>query len=184
VSGDATFAAELVRENEGGRLLRLERAAPQLPEPAGVRVRRIHEPVTEQDGIRVLVDRLWPRGMSKDKAQIDEWFRDVAPSTALRRWYAHDPQRFTEFRRRYQRELAAGEQAAALLHLAELAKGRPLTLLTASRDPATSEAVVLAELLEDRPPTPAFRTGSRNTVAVPDPTSPAPRYGRARRAWP
>jgi uncharacterized protein YeaO (DUF488 family) len=116
-----------------------------------VRVRRIYEPVTEQDGIRVLVDRLWPRGMSKNRAEIAEWFRDVAPSTALRRWYAHDPQRFTEFRRRYRLELATGEQAAALLHLATLAEGRTVTLLTASRDPAISEAVVLAELLEVRP---------------------------------
>jgi uncharacterized protein YeaO (DUF488 family) len=124
-----------------------------------VRVRRIYEPVTEQDGIRVLVDRLWPRGMSKDRAEIDEWFRDIAPSTALRRWYAHDPQRFTEFRHRYQLELAAGEQATALFHLAKLAEGRTVTLLTASRDPAISEAVVLAHLLKERPrrPMPADR---------------------------
>jgi uncharacterized protein YeaO (DUF488 family) len=151
VSGDATFAAELVWENEGGRLRRLERGAPESPDPARVRVRRIYEPVTEQDGIRVLVDRLWPRGMSKNRAEIDEWYRDIAPSTALRRWYAHDPQRFTEFRRRYRLELATGEQAAALLHLATLAQGRTVTLLTASRDPAISEAVVLAELLKVRP---------------------------------
>jgi uncharacterized protein YeaO (DUF488 family) len=153
VSGDTTFAAELVWENEGGRLRRLD---PQRrpPGPATVRVRRIYEPVTEQDGIRVLVDRLWPRGMSKPRAKIDEWCRDIAPSTALRRWYAHDPQRFTEFRRRYRRELATGEQADALLHLTELADGRTLTLLTASRDPAISEAMVLAELLEKRPQRP------------------------------
>jgi uncharacterized protein YeaO (DUF488 family) len=160
VSGDATFAAELVWENEGGRLRRPERGAPRSPDPARVRVRRIYEPVTEQDGIRVLVDRLWPRGMSKPRAEIDEWCRDIAPSTALRRWYAHDPQRFTEFRRRYRLELAAGEQAAALLHLAELAHGRTVTLLTASRDPAISEAVVLAELLEDQAPQARAR-GSR-----------------------
>jgi uncharacterized protein YeaO (DUF488 family) len=151
VRGDTTFAAELVWENEGGRLRRLERGAPQSPGPARVRVRRIYEPVTEQDGIRVLVDRLWPRGMSKTRAQIHEWCRDIAPSTALRRWYGHDAQRFTEFRRRYRRELGTGEQAAALLHLTELADGRTLTLLTASRDPAISEAVVLAELLEKEP---------------------------------
>jgi len=151
VSGDATFSAELVRENEGGHLRRLERGAPQPSDPAGVRVRRIYEPVTEQDGLRVLVDRLWPRGMSKNRTEIDEWFRDIAPSTGLRRWYAHDPQRFTEFRRRYRLELATGEQAAAaLLQLAMLADGRTVTLLTASRNPATSEAVVLAELLEER----------------------------------
>ncbi|GAA0906843.1 DUF488 domain-containing protein [Pseudonocardia zijingensis] len=116
--------------------------------PAAVRVRRIYEPVTEQDGIRVLVDRLWPRGVSKERAAIDEWCRDVAPSTELRRWYAHDPQRYPEFRRRYRHELEAGEQAAALRRLAELADGRTLTLLTATRDPAISAAAVLAELLE------------------------------------
>jgi uncharacterized protein YeaO (DUF488 family) len=148
VSAEMTFA-ERVWENEGGHLRRPGRTAPASPGPAGVRVRRIYEPVTEQDGIRVLVDRLWPRGMSKPRAKIDEWCRDIAPSTALRRWYAHDPQHFTEFRRRYQRELATGEQAAALLHLAELAKGRPMTLVTASKDPAISEAAVLAELLAD-----------------------------------
>jgi uncharacterized protein YeaO (DUF488 family) len=144
-------SAERVWENEGGRLRHLESTAQQSPGPAAVRVRRIYEPVTEQDGVRVLVDRLWPRGMSRSRAEIDEWCRDIAPSTALRRWYAHDPQRFTEFRRRYRRELTTGEQASALLHLAELAKGRTLTLLTASRDPAISEAKVLAELLENRP---------------------------------
>jgi uncharacterized protein YeaO (DUF488 family) len=129
-----------------------------------VRVRRIYEPVTEQDGIRVLVDRLWPRGMSKPRAEIDEWCRAIAPSTALRRWYAHDPQRFTEFRRRYRVELAAGEQAAALLHLAKLAEGRTVTLLTASRDPLISEAVVLAELLEDRPRRPRRSNGRANVA--------------------
>jgi uncharacterized protein YeaO (DUF488 family) len=158
VSGDTTFAAELVWENEGGRVLRLH---PQRRSagPARVRVRRIYDPATEQDGIRVLVDRLWPRGMSKPRAQIDEWCRDVAPSTALRRWYAHDRQRFTEFRRRYRLELATGEHAAALSQLAERSRGRTLTLLTASRDPAISEAAVLAEFLDESPrrPMPADR---------------------------
>jgi uncharacterized protein YeaO (DUF488 family) len=116
-----------------------------------VRVRRIYGPVTEEDGIRVLVDRLWPRGMSRARAEIDEWCRNIAPSTALRRWYGHDAQRFTEFRCRYRLELGTGEQAAALLHLTELADGLTLTLLTASRDPSISEAVVLAELLEQGP---------------------------------
>jgi uncharacterized protein YeaO (DUF488 family) len=150
VRGDMTFA-ERVWENEGGLLRRPESTAAPSPGPTSVRVRRIYEPATEQDGIRVLVDRLWPRGMSKPRAEIDEWCRDIAPSTVLRRWYGHDPQRFTEFRRRYRHELATGAQAAALLHLTELADGRALTLLTASRDPAISEAAVLAELLEQGP---------------------------------
>ena len=148
--GDMAFA-ERVWENEGGQLRRPESTATPSPGPTSVRVRRIYDPVTQEDGIRVLVDRLWPRGMSRSRAEIDEWCRDIAPSTALRRWYGHDPQRFTEFRRRYRHELGTGEQAAALLHLTELTDGRTLTLLTASRDPTISEAVVLAELLEQGP---------------------------------
>jgi uncharacterized protein YeaO (DUF488 family) len=114
-----------------------------------VKVGRIYDQATDQDGNRVLVDRLWPRGMTKSKADIDEWCKQVAPSTGLRKWYSHDPQRFAEFRRRYRVELAAGEQATALAHLRELAKGAGLTLLTASKDPLISEAAVLAELLRD-----------------------------------
>jgi uncharacterized protein YeaO (DUF488 family) len=119
---------------------------------ATVRVGRIYDPAAEHDGHRVLVDRLWPRGMSRSRAGIDEWCKQVAPSTTLRKWYNHDPQRFAEFRRRYRAELGSGEQAEALAHLRELAKDRTLTLLTASKDPALSEAVVLAELLTDSPP--------------------------------
>jgi uncharacterized protein YeaO (DUF488 family) len=112
-----------------------------------VRVRRVHEPAAEDDGYRVLVDRLWPRGLGKAAAQLDEWCRAVAPSTDLRKWYAHDPERFSEFRRRYRAELASGEAAAALQRLRRLAEQRRLTLLTATRDPATSNAAVVAELL-------------------------------------
>lgn len=150
--GDMNFG-ERVWENEGGRLRRPESAAAPSPGPTSVRVRRIYEAATEQDGIRVLVDRLWPRGVSKSRAEIDEWCRDIAPSTALRRWYGHDQQRFAEFRRRYRHELATGEHAAALYRLTELTDGRTLTLLTATRDPAISEAAVLAELLEQKPRT-------------------------------
>ncbi|MGH3814330.1 MAG: DUF488 domain-containing protein [Pseudonocardiaceae bacterium] len=116
-----------------------------------VRVARIYDEATEHDGNRVLVDRLWPRGMSKSRAGLDEWCKQVAPSTALRKWYRHDAQRFAEFRRRYRAELAAGEHATALAHLRELARDRALTLLTASKDPVVSEAAVLAELLQKQP---------------------------------
>ncbi len=114
-----------------------------------MKVGRIYDQATDQDGNRVLVDRLWPRGMTKSRADIDAWCKQVAPSTGLRKWYGHDPQRFAEFRRRYRIELASGEQATALAHLRELAKGTGLTLLTASKDPLLSEAAVLAELLQD-----------------------------------
>ena len=82
-----------------------------------VRVRRVYEEPEEQDGARVLVDRIWPRGLSKEKAHLDEWCKDVAPSTELRTWYGHDPARFEEFGRRYRAELKDSERATALKHL-------------------------------------------------------------------
>ncbi|MGH3570564.1 MAG: DUF488 domain-containing protein [Pseudonocardiaceae bacterium] len=90
--------------------------------------------------------------MSKSRADIGEWCKQVAPSTTLRKWYNHDPQRFGEFRRRYRAELASGEHETVLAHLRELAGNPALTLLTASKDPVISEAAVLAELLQERPP--------------------------------
>jgi uncharacterized protein YeaO (DUF488 family) len=112
-----------------------------------VRVRRIYEQPSPQDGTRVLVDRIWPRGLTKARADLAEWCKQVAPSTPLRQWYDHDPERFEEFRRRYRAELAQPERAAALQHLRELAKDRPLTLLTATKHPGISEATVLADIL-------------------------------------
>jgi uncharacterized protein YeaO (DUF488 family) len=118
-----------------------------------IRVRRVYEEPEPDDGTRVLVDRLWPRGLSKAKAALDEWCKDVAPSAELRTWYGHDPARFEEFARRYRLELDDPGRASALAHLRALAKDRPLTLLTATRQPEISEAAVLAALLAspDRP---------------------------------
>lgn len=99
-------------------------------------------------GSRVLVDRLWPRGLTKEKAALAEWCREVSPSAELRRWYGHDPEKFAEFRRKYRSELHAGDRAEALAHLRELARGPGLTLLTATKDVTISEAAVLAELIE------------------------------------
>lgn len=142
-----TSAAEQVWENEGGCPRREPDAPAPTPHTPTVRLGRIYDPATGQDGRRVLVDRLWPRGMTRARAEIDEWCKQAAPSTALRKWYRHDPRRFAEFRRRYRLELETGEQASALRHLQMLATERVLTLLTANKDPATSEAVVLAERL-------------------------------------
>jgi uncharacterized protein YeaO (DUF488 family) len=114
-----------------------------------VRVHRVYEEPTPDDGTRVLVDRLWPRGLSKADAAIDEWCKQVAPSPELRKWYGHDPGRFEEFARRYQSELQDPERADALAHLRRLAEGGRLTLLTATKRPEISEAAVLAELLDD-----------------------------------
>ncbi|HTT52967.1 MAG TPA: DUF488 family protein [Streptosporangiaceae bacterium] len=123
--------------------------------PPDVRVRRVYDQPEPQDGTRVLVDRLWPRGLRKDAAHLDEWAKDVAPSTGLRTWYAHDPAKFTEFCRRYTAELSQGAARAALQHLAALAAAGPVTLLTATRDAGHSEAAVLASLLRQPAPGPA-----------------------------
>lgn len=112
-----------------------------------VRVRRVYDAPERGDGNRVLVDRIWPRGLTKEKADLDEWCKTVAPSTELRKWYQHDPERYTEFTRRYRQELEEPDRAEALAHLQALAKSRNLTLLTASKAVDISEATVLAAIL-------------------------------------
>lgn len=111
-----------------------------------VRVVRVYDDEAG-DGTRVLVDRVWPRGISKDTARLDLWLKDVAPSTELRRWYGHDPAAFTEFRRRYEAELAEPPARDALRRLGELADQGPLTIVTSTRDVPHSHAAVLADLL-------------------------------------
>jgi len=120
-----------------------------------VRVRRVYEEPQPDDGTRVLVDRLWPRGVSKARAALDEWCKDVAPSDELRKWYGHDPARFEEFARRYRRELEDPGRAEALAHLRALASDGPVTLLTATKQTAISEAAVLAAVLTSSAPEPA-----------------------------
>lgn len=114
-----------------------------------VKVRRAYDEPLRTDGTRVLVDRIWPRGLSKEKAHFDEWCKPVAPSTELRKWYAHDPERFEEFARRYRAELEEPERAEALRHLRDLASRGPLTLITATKHSDISEAAVLSRLLHD-----------------------------------
>jgi uncharacterized protein YeaO (DUF488 family) len=112
-----------------------------------VKVRRVYDDVADGDGARILVDRVWPRGLSKDKAHLDRWEKDVAPSTELRKWYGHDVERFEEFRQRYNAELEDPDRAAALDRLRDDAEPGPLTLLTATKDVEHSQASVLAGLL-------------------------------------
>ncbi|MFF4220349.1 MULTISPECIES: DUF488 domain-containing protein [Streptomyces] len=112
-----------------------------------VRMRRVYDPPEEADGSRVLVDRIWPRGLSKEAAALDEWCKDVAPSTGLRTWYGHDPARFEEFARRYRTELRDDPHEAAVRHLKELSRHGTLTLLTATKDSGISAAAVLREVL-------------------------------------
>lgn len=118
-----------------------------MPKVPDVRVRRVYDEPEDEDGARVLVDRIWPRGLSKERASLHEWCKTVSPSTDLRKWYDHDPARFEEFGERYQVELEDAERAEALEHLRDLASRGTVTLLTATTRADISEAVVLADLL-------------------------------------
>lgn len=111
-----------------------------------IRVKRIYDPPASDDGFRVLVDRIWPRGMKKAEAALDLWLKDVAPSTELRRWFGHDPAKWAEFRRRYQAELDQQPDAMALLK--EKVRRSTVTLLYAAKDPDHNNAVALKCLLE------------------------------------
>ena len=131
---------------------RTPRLAVLPPDGCGVvRIGRVYDGRSDDDGRRVLIDRLWPRGLAKEKADVDDWCREVAPSTELRKWFGHDPERFTEFGRRYRAELKGGPQAAALADLRDqVERAAEVTLLTAARDPEVSHAAVLAALLGRR----------------------------------
>jgi uncharacterized protein YeaO (DUF488 family) len=117
---------------------------------AKVKVGRVYDDTAAADGVRVLVDRVWPRGMTKEAAHLDEWAKDVAPSPQLRTWYGHDPAKFAEFRRRYAVELGEPARAEAFAKLRSLAREKPVILLTATRDVVHSQAAVLAERLRGK----------------------------------
>ena len=112
---------------------------------AGVRIKRAYEPPSAQDGTRVLVDRLWPRGVKKVDAGISQWMKEIAPSNELRKWFGHDPARWEEFRRRYKAELTAKRELIGQLR--DLATQGPLTLVYSAHDEAHNQAVVLRETL-------------------------------------
>jgi uncharacterized protein YeaO (DUF488 family) len=113
----------------------------------GVRLKRAYERPAKEDGTRVLVERLWPRGLAKERAAIDDWLKDVAPSPELRRWYGHRAERWPEFQRRYRAELETGAARAALEKLRALGRDRKLTLVFAAKDEAHSSAAVLKDVL-------------------------------------
>lgn len=113
--------------------------------PANIALKRAYEPPSEADGLRVLVDRLWPRGLTKKAAAIDEWAKDVAPSTELRKWYGHDPERWAEFGKRYRAELK--DRHEALEALRSKARAAPITLIYAAHDTAHTHALVLRDVL-------------------------------------
>jgi uncharacterized protein YeaO (DUF488 family) len=112
---------------------------------SGVRIKRAYEPPSPQDGTRVLVDRLWPRGVKKAAAGISQWMKEIAPSNELRKWFGHDPERWEEFRRRYKAELTQKRDLVGQLR--DLARKGPLTLVYSAHDEAHNQAVVLREKL-------------------------------------
>lgn len=110
-----------------------------------LKLKRAYEPVSPDDGLRILVDRLWPRGISKEGAALDDWVKDIAPSTELRKWFGHDPERWTEFQRRYRAELK--EHADALQSIRAKAKTHIVTLVYSAHDEKHNDAVVLRDVL-------------------------------------
>lgn len=116
-----------------------------------VRIRRAYEEPAPLDGYRVLVDRLWPRGLKKEALRLDLWAKDLAPSPALRRWFGHDPARFREFAERYRAELRAAPARALLAELARRAAGGTVTLVYGARDEEHNGAVVLRDAIQDAP---------------------------------
>jgi uncharacterized protein YeaO (DUF488 family) len=113
-----------------------------------IALKRVYDASSPEDGVRVLVDRLWPRGLKKETAGIDHWLKDIAPSTELRRWFGHDPDRWAEFKKRYRAELKKNPESLAALH--DLLKGQGrLTLLFAAKDAEHDNAVALKAFLEE-----------------------------------
>jgi uncharacterized protein YeaO (DUF488 family) len=113
-----------------------------------IKLKRAYEKTAAEDGTRILVDRLWPRGLTKDKAAIDHWFKEIAPSTTLRKWFAHDPDRWNDFRRRYIEELK--RNALQLEEIRKLVRHSPITLVYAAHDELHNDAVVLRDILLTR----------------------------------
>lgn len=114
-----------------------------------IKIKRVYQPRECSDGIRILLDRVWPRGLNKIEARIDEWRWDLAPSAALRKWFRHDPRKWDEFRRRYRGELKTRGKLDDLQELARRAKRERITILFGARDEAHNNAVVLKALLEE-----------------------------------
>jgi len=149
---DGGEEVERITSREPGLLAYIGgRDSSDQPPQRTLRVARAYDPPTPDDGARILVDRLWPRGIRKDAAALDEWCKDIAPSTDLRRWYAHRPEVFDEFARRYRAELATPEARAALARIAERAEHESVTLLTASKAVDISDAAVLRDLIAGLP---------------------------------
>jgi uncharacterized protein YeaO (DUF488 family) len=126
---------ESIKENGRGRTMK-------------IRLKRAYEPPAKDDGVRLLVERLWPRGLTKEKAKVDEWFKDVAPSPELRKWYSHDPGKWAAFRKRYLDELRGNPEAVGRLRVR--VKDGPVTFVYAAKDELRNSALLLKEFLEGK----------------------------------
>lgn len=113
-----------------------------------IKIKRFYEAPENSDGKRILVDRLWPRGVAKAKARIDEWLKEIAPSNQLRQWYGHKPERWEEFQKRYREELQTAEKQELLKHLKSLARRGTVTLLFTTKETECNNAVALANVLK------------------------------------
>ncbi len=114
-----------------------------------IQIKRVYDRPGAQDGMRILVDRVWPRGFSKERVRMTEWRKDLAPSTPLRKWFGHDPAKWSEFRKRYRAELKQSDRLVALKTLAQLSRRQTITLVYSAADEEHNQAVVLKELLEE-----------------------------------
>ena len=118
----------------------------------GINVKRIYEDAKSDDGIRILVDRLWPRGVSKDDAKLDEWLKDIGPSTELRKWFNHESAKFVRFKKRYKEELKNGDSKESFEKLKKIVtdhEDQQVTLLFGAKNETENQAVVLKEMLDD-----------------------------------
>ena len=121
----------------------------QNNQPAMIRIKRVYSEPSLEDGVRILIDRIWPRGVSKERARIDTWRKELAPSTALRKWFGHDPARWAGFRERYRKELTESGEIEALRELATRSRHETITLMYSAADEEHNQAVVLMEWLEE-----------------------------------
>ena len=115
-----------------------------------VKIKRIYEDAVKDDGVRVLVDRVWPRGMAKEDAKLDHWMKEVGPSNELRKWFGHDPDKYEEFKKKYKEELTNGDQQEEMEKLKKITKDndKKLTLLFSAKDEKNNQASVLKEILD------------------------------------
>ena len=114
-----------------------------------IQIKRVHSEPSARDGVRILVDRVWPRGISKERARVVEWRKDFAPTTSLRRWFGHEPSRWTEFRRRYRTELTRSGMMEELRNLARRSPKKTITFVYSAADEEHNQAVVLKELIDE-----------------------------------